>query len=68
MPYEENLGDRIRTDMTVDTLNFNTKEGQIIPLDDIDEERYINPYLLNQKEQQFKEVAWNIDNQEWINK
>ena len=26
-----------RTDMTIDTAKFNTKEGEIIPIDDVDD-------------------------------
>ncbi len=26
-----------RVDMTIDTVKFNTKEGEIIPIDDVDD-------------------------------
>jgi len=34
-----------RSNMQIQTLDYNTAPGVEIPLDDVDEERYINIYI-----------------------
>jgi hypothetical protein len=33
----QEMHEQERTDMTIDTAKFNTKEGEIIPFDDVDD-------------------------------
>ena len=55
-----------RTNMAIDTLTYNTKEGEIIPLDDIDVERYIDPYILTDEQSQLKETIWRSQNADYL--
>ena len=44
--------------MTIDTLDYNTKPGELISIDDIDVETYIDPYILTKEESRLKENIW----------
>lgn len=59
--------ERDRTDMAINTLDFNCKEGQVIPIDDVDEE-YITPYMLTEEESRLKETIWKSQNADYIKK
>lgn len=56
----------LRQDMTISTLDFNSKEGQIIPVDDDDTYTVIASYLHTTKEAQFKEIIWKQQNAEYL--
>ena len=44
--------------MSINTMDFNTKEGEIIPIDDINIEKDIQPYLYSEKESKIVEKIW----------
>ena len=52
--------------MTIDTLKYNTMEGEIIPIDDIDVDKYINPYILTEEESRLKETIWKSQNADYL--
>lgn len=54
--------------MGINTLDFNCKEGQIIPIDDVDEEKYIQQYMLTKEESRLKELIWKSQNADYIKK
>ena len=54
--------------MAINTLDFNCKEGEEIPLDDVDEERYIQQYILTEEESRLKEMIWRSQNADYIKK
>lgn len=56
----------IRQDMTISTLDFNSKEGQIIPVDDDATYKVIAPYLHTAEEAQLREVIWKEQNAEYL--
>jgi hypothetical protein len=67
---EEELGGELmiqtdRKDMTIDTLDFNTKPGEIIPIDDVDT-RVIEPYILTKEESRLKESIWKYQNADYL--
>jgi len=49
-------------------LDYNTAPGVEIPLDDVDEERYINNYILSEEESRLKEAIWKCQNADYIQK
>ena len=51
--------------MTIDTLDFNTKPGQVIPIDDVDT-KVIEPYLLSKEESRLKENIWKFQNADYL--
>lgn len=54
--------------MAINTLDFNCKEGEEIPLDDVDEEKYISQYILTEEESRLKELIWKSQNADYIKK
>lgn len=59
-PYEEE-----RTNMQINTLNFNTPSGQIISLDDVDEAS-IEKYFLTEEQSRLKEIIWKTQNADYL--
>jgi len=57
------VGDR--QDMTIDTLDYNTKPGEIIPIDDVDA-KAIEPYILSREESRLKENIWKFQNADYL--
>ena len=57
-----------RQDMTINTCDFNTKPGEIIPIDDIDIEREILPYIHTPEESRLKENIWMQQNADYLKK
>jgi hypothetical protein len=51
--------------MTIDTLDFNSKPGEIIPIDDIDT-KAIEPYILTKEESRLKENIWKFQNADYL--
>lgn len=43
--------------MTIDTTKFNTKEGEIIPIDDVDDS-LVQQYYLSKEKKMLKEMIW----------
>ena len=56
----------LRQDMTISTLDFNSKEGQIIPVDDDETYNVIAPYLHTPEEAQLREIIWKEQNAEYL--
>ena len=54
--------------MTINTCEFNSKPGEIIPIDDIDVERDIQPYIYNEKESRIVEKIWMLQNADYLKK
>lgn len=54
-----------RMDMTIDTDKFNTKLGQSIPIDDVDES-LIKPYYLSEEKRNLKRVLWEAKHGDWV--
>ena len=54
--------------MTINTTEFNSKPGEIIPIDDIDVERDIQPYIYNEKESRIVEKIWMLQNADYLKK
>ena len=52
-------------DMTIDTDKFNTKLGQSIPIDDVDES-LIKPYYLSEEKRNLKRVLWEAKHGDWV--
>ena len=44
-------------DMTIDTNKFNTKEGEIISIDDVDD-ALVQSYYLSKEKKLLKEMIW----------
>ena len=51
--------------MQINTLDFNSRAGEVIPLDNIDES-LIAQYQLTEKESKLKEICWNLNNADYI--
>lgn len=51
--------------MTIDTLDFNSKPGEVIPIDDIDT-KVIEPYILTKEESRLKENIWKFQNADYL--
>lgn len=51
--------------MTIDTLDFNSKPGEVIPIDDVDT-KLIEPYLLTKEESRLKENIWKFQNADYL--
>lgn len=43
--------------MTIDTVKFNSKEGEIIPIDDVDD-ALVQQYYLSKEKKMLKEMIW----------
>lgn len=54
--------------MSINTAEFNSKPGEIIPIDDIDVEREILPYIYNEKESRIVEKIWMLQNADYLKK
>ena len=52
--------------MTINTCEFNSKPGEIIPIDDIDVERDIQQYIYNEKESRIVEKIWMLQNADYL--
>jgi rRNA processing protein Gar1 len=51
--------------MTIDTLDYNSKPGEVIPIDDIDG-KLIEPYMLTKEESRLKENIWKFQNADYL--
>lgn len=49
-------------------MDYNTAPGVEISLDDVDEERFINNYILSEEESRLKEAIWKCQNADYIQK
>lgn len=51
--------------MTIDTVKFNTKEGEIIPIDDVDDS-LVQQYYLSKEKKMLKEMIWKTQNADYL--
>ena len=51
--------------MTIDTLDYNSKPGEVIQIDDIDG-KLIEPYMLTKEESRLKENIWKFQNSDYL--
>jgi len=51
--------------MQVNTLDFNSKNGEVIPIDDVNEEA-VTQYFLNDEESRLKETIWKSQNADYL--
>ena len=52
-------------DMTIDTKKFNTKEGQIISVDDVDD-GVVQQYYLSEQKRNLKRMLWEAKHGDWV--
>ena len=57
--------DKDRMDMSIDTKKFNSKEGEIIPIDDVDD-NLINQYYLSEQKRNLKRMLWEAKHGDWV--
>jgi hypothetical protein len=48
-------------------IDYNSKEGEIIDIDDIEDERIL-PYMLSEQESRLKEIIWKSQNADYLKK
>jgi hypothetical protein len=51
--------------MQINTLSFNSKPGEIIPIDDIDD-AIVNQYFLTEEQSRLKELIWKSQNADYL--
>ena len=53
--------------MQINTIDFNSKKGEVIRIDDIDES-IIDQYILTEEESRLKEMIWKSQNADYLAK
>lgn len=54
-----------RQDMTINTIDYNTKEGEIIPIDNVDD-NFLSKLMRSSQEIDEQQNLWNSKNAEYV--